>query len=28
VNLWGMRANIQYQARTDEYTLAHFVKPR
>jgi peptide/nickel transport system substrate-binding protein len=28
VNLWGLRANLSYQARTDEYTLAHLVKPR
>jgi peptide/nickel transport system substrate-binding protein len=28
VNLWGLRANLTYQARTDEYTLAHLVKPR
>jgi peptide/nickel transport system substrate-binding protein len=28
VNLWAMRTNVSYQARSDEYTLAHFVKPR
>ena len=28
VNLWAMRSNLTYQARTDEYTLAHLVKPR
>ncbi len=28
VNLWAMRSNLTYQARTDEYTLAHFVKQR
>ncbi len=24
---WAMRKNLQYQARTDEYTFAQFVKP-
>lgn len=24
---WAMRKNLSYQARTDEYTFAHFVKP-
>jgi peptide/nickel transport system substrate-binding protein len=28
VNLWAMRSNIGYTARSDEYTLAHHVKPR
>ncbi|MBL8831902.1 MAG: ABC transporter substrate-binding protein [Rhodospirillales bacterium] len=28
VNLWAMRSNVTYQARSDEYTLAHQVKPR
>jgi len=28
INLWGMRSNLTYAARSDEYTLAHFVKPR
>ncbi len=28
VNLWAMRSNVSFQARSDEYTLAHFVKPR
>ncbi len=28
VNLWAMSSKVSFQARTDEYTLAHFVKPR
>jgi peptide/nickel transport system substrate-binding protein len=28
VNLWAMRSNLQYRARTDEYTLPQFVRPR
>jgi peptide/nickel transport system substrate-binding protein len=28
VNIWALRSNLTYQSRTDEYTLAQFVKPR
>lgn len=28
VNLWAMRSNLTYKARSDEYTLAHYIKPR
>jgi peptide/nickel transport system substrate-binding protein len=27
INAWGMKKGLTYTARTDEYTLAHEVKP-
>lgn len=28
INLWGTHKSVVYETRTDEYTLANFVKPR